>query len=181
MLTITHQVLDDFVERQSGVGIEKKIRRDFMSGKEARFSAKFWMQTPMFLPVGGLKKPPPPGHLHPWVAAADRASYAFRANPRPPAIFGRRDGMPVPISECTPSKLCSGDIVALTFNLVYQITDKDWFPQYQPVEVYVLKQSPTDDLLQYEVSTSIRSPPPSMGASFVEGVWLYWRIACLDS
>lgn len=164
------QTIDDFVERQSGVGTEKKIRRDFMSGKEARFSAKFWMQAPMFLPVGGSKKPPPAGYLHPWVVAADRASYAFRANPRPPTVFGRRDGMPVPISECTPNKLCSGDIVALTFNLVYQITDKDWFPQYQPVEIYVLKQSSMDDVLQYDTLPLIRSPPASMGASVVEGV-----------
>ena len=67
------QTLDGFIERQPGTGISTKVRRDFMSGREARFSAKFWMQTPMFLPAAGGKKIPPPAHLHPWVIAADKA------------------------------------------------------------------------------------------------------------
>ena len=163
------QTLDGFIERQPGTGISTKVRRDFMSGREARFSAKFWMQTPMFLPAAGGKKIPPPAHLHPWVIAADKASYAFKANPRPPTVYGRRNGVPVPINECEPNRLCAGDVVAITFNVVYQVTDKDWFPQYQPVEVYVLKQAATDSLSEYEAPIVGRRPPSRMGASMVEG------------
>lgn len=154
------------------LAFSKKVRREFMSGKEARFSSKFWMQTPMFLPAAGARKGPPPANVHPWVADADRASYAYRANPRPPTVYGRRNGAAVPIRECEPPCLCAGDVVAITFNLTYQFTDKDWYPMYQPVEVYVLKQSTYTDLLEYEMPLGSRSAPATMDPSVVEGMFL---------
>lgn len=159
-----------------GLVFSKKARRDFMSGKEARFSSKFWMQTPMFLPVVGSRKPPPPTHLHPWVVAADKASYIFRANTRPPVVYGRRDGKPVPIRECDPDHLCSGDVVSVTFNITYHFTDKDWYPQYQPVEIYVLKQSTLHDLDEYEIGKSSRVEPASMDTSLVEGLSIHIKL-----
>ena len=142
-----------------------------MSGKEARFSTRFWMQSPMFLPsTSGSKKAPPPPGTHPWVVAADRASYAFRANPRPPVVYGRRNGSAVPIRDCEPASLCAGDVVAFTFNVTFQFTDKDWYPLYQPLEVYVLKQSTYADLLEYEMPRTDGLGPAAMDASVVEGL-----------
>lgn len=152
------------------LALSKKVRREFMSGKDAHLSSKFWMQTPMFLPVAGARKGPPPGNVHSWVANADRASYAYRANPRPPVIYGRRDGAAVPIRECEPSCLCAGDVVAITFNITYLFTDKDWHPTYQPVEVYVLKQSTYNALLEDEASMVNRAKPAIMDSSLVEGM-----------
>ena len=158
--------MDAYVATKAGWGVNR-VRREFMSGAEPRFTAKFWMQSPMFLQVASSAKPPPPSHLHPWVIAADKASYSYRANPRPPVLYGRRDGLPVPIEECQPSHLCSGDVVAVTFTVAYILTEKEWYPQYQPVEVYVLKQSMQNNL--YDTSPCIRAPPPTMGTSVVEG------------
>lgn len=143
-----------------------------MSGKEARFSAKFWMQCPMFLPVVGSMKPPPPPNVHPWVAAADRASYAYRANPRPPVVYGRKDGVPVPIRDCQPDHLRPGDVVAVTFTVAYILTDKEWYPQFQPVEIYVLKQSLDGDLLDHYALPVRHTSPPVMDASVVEGAFI---------
>ena len=168
-LTSSLKAVDAFAEKQMDVATSKKARREFMSGKDARFLSKFWMQTPMFLPSLGSKKGPPPPHVHPWVADADRASYAYRANPRPPVVYGRRDGVAVPIRECDPPCLCAGDVVAFTFSLTYQFTDKDWHPQYQPLEVYVLKQSTYADLSKDEELRWDRLVPAAMNASVVEG------------
>ena len=143
-----------------------------MSGTEPRFTAKFWMQCPMFLQVAGSSKPPPPVHLHPWVIAADKASYSYRANPRPPVVYGRKNGVPVPIEECEPNCLQPGDVIAFTFTLAYILTDKEWYPQYQPVEIYVLKQSAQSNLYDYDTSPCTRTPPPTMGSSVVEGASL---------
>ena len=151
------------------VALSTRSRREFMSGKDTRFSSKFWMQSPMFLPASGTKKGPPPENVHPWVTDADRASYAYRANPRPPAVYGRRKGAAVPIRECDPPSLCAGDVVAITFNVTYQFTDKDWFPLYQPVEVYVLKQSTYAELSEHELPRADRVGPATMDASVVEG------------
>ena len=140
-----------------------------MSGKGSRFSSKFWMQSPIFLPAAGLKKGPPPAHVHPWVADADRASYAYRANPKSPAVYGRRAGAAVPIRECDPPSLCPGDVVAFPFNLTYHFTDKDWYPMYQPLEVYVLKQSTYAALLEYEIPRAGPSGPAAMDMAVVEG------------
>ena len=140
-----------------------------MSGTDARFTTKFWMQCPMFLPVVASTKPSAPTHLHPWVVAADRASYSYRANPRPPVVYGRKNGLPAPIKECEPNHLCPGDVVAVTFTVAYILTDKEWYPQYQPVEIYVLKPAPRSDLDEYDTAASIRTPPPTMGVSVVEG------------
>ena len=161
--------MDAYVETHLGFVAAKKARREFMSGKDVRFLTKFWMQAPMFLPSSGSKKGPPPPHVHPWVADADKASYAYRANPRPPVVYGRRDGVAVPIRDCNPPCLCAGDVVAFTFNLTYQFTDKDWHPQYQPLEVYVLKQSTYADLSKDEESLSNRLAPAAMDTSLVEG------------
>ena len=84
-------------------------------------------------------------------------------------MYGRRNGSAVPIRDCEPAGLCAGDVVAFTFNLTYQFTDKDWYPLYQPVEVYVLKQSTYADLLQYETPRSDDLGPANMDASVVEG------------
>ena len=150
------------------LAFSKKARREFMSGKDARFASKFWMQAPMFLPAAGSRKAPP-AHVHPWVADADRASYAYRANPRPPVVYGRRDGVAVPIRECDPPCLCAGDVVAITFTVTYQFTDKDWYPLYQPVEVYVLKKSTYAELPEYEAPRAGRVGPAAMDMSVVEG------------
>ena len=86
-------------------------------------------------------------------------------------VYGRRDRTAVPIRECDPPCLCAGDVVAFTFNLTYQVTDKDWHPQYQPLEVYVLKQSPYADLSEYELPRSDRDGPAAMDANVVEGCY----------
>ena len=151
------------------LAFSKRVRREFMSGKDHRFSSKFWMQSPMFLPAAGSKKGPPPSHVHRWVADADRSSYAYRANPRPPVVYGRRGGEAVPIRECEPPTLCAGDVISFTFNITYLFTDKDWYPLYQPVEVYVLKRSPYTELPEYERPPPGRSVPAAMNASVVEG------------
>ena len=140
-----------------------------MSGAEPRFTGKFWMQCPMFLQVAASGKPPPPPHLHPWVIAADTASYSYRANPRPPVVYGRRNGLPVPIEECEPKHLRPGDVIAFTFTVAYILTEKEWYPQYQPVEIYVLKQAARSDMDDYDTSERKRTPPPTMGSSVVEG------------
>ena len=166
------------------VAASKKARREFMLGKDSRFTSKFWMQSPMFLPSSGLKKGPPPPHVHPWVADADRASYTYRANPRPPAVYGRRNGAAVPVRDCDPPCLCAGDVVAFTFNLIYQFTEKEWHPQYQPLEVYVLKQSPYAILSDDEGPSADRLVPAAMDASVVEGCryialwWLDTELGC---
>ena len=161
--------MDAYVEGYMNLAFSKKVRREFMSGKDPRFSSKFWLQAPMFLPAAGLKKGPPPANVHPWVADADRALYAYRANPRSPVVYGRRDGAAVPIRECETGSLCAGDVVAFTFNVTYQFTDKDWHPLYQPVEVYVLKQSTYAELSVYEVPRLGRNVPAIMDTSVVEG------------
>ena len=163
------QTVDAYVEGHMNLAFSKKVRREFMSGKDQRFSSKFWMQSPMFLPAAGSKKASPPAHLHRWVVDADRASYAYRANPCVPVVYGRRDGKAVPIRECDPPCLCAGDVVSVTFNVTYHFTDKDWYPLYQPVELYVLKQSTYADLSEYEVPQRGRSGPAVMDASVVEG------------
>ena len=161
--------MDAYVETHLGFVAAKKARREFMSGKDVRFLTKFWMQAPMFLPSSGSKKGPPPANVHPWVAEADKESYAYRANPRPPVVYGRRNRVAVPIRDCDPPCLCAGDVVSFTFNLIYQVTDKEWHPQYRPLEVYVLKQSPYADSSEYEVPRSIREGPATMDAAVVEG------------
>ena len=165
---VMRQTMDSYVADQAAWGINR-TRREFMSGKEHRFSGKFWMQSPMFLPVAGSAKPPPPPNLHPWVIAADRASYSYRANPRPPIVYGRKDGEPVPISECQPDHICPGDVVAVTFTVAYILTEREWYPQYQPVEIYVLKQSLYEDPFDYDAIPGSRTPPLTMGISVVEG------------
>ena len=160
--------MDTYVANDASWGVNR-TRREFMSGTESRFTAKFWMQCPMFLPVVASVKPPPPAHLHPWVIAADRASYSYRANPRPPVVYGRKNGLPVPIQDCQPDHLCPGDVVAVTFTVAYLLTNKEWYPQYQPVEIYVLKSSVQLDAYEYDTSAHTRTPPPTMGVSVVEG------------
>ena len=54
------------------------------------------------------------------------------------------------IRECEPAFLCAGDVVSFTFNVTYLFTDKDWYPLYQPVEVYVVKRSSYAELPEYE-------------------------------
>ncbi|PIL26483.1 hypothetical protein GSI_12241 [Ganoderma sinense ZZ0214-1] len=162
--------LDNFVANDTAFGCTSRSRRAFMSGAEPRFNSKFWMQTPMFLPVGSDPKPQPPRHLHRWVKDADRASSLFRANPARPVLYGRRGNVPVSLAECDPNHLRAGDIVAIAFMIVYYLTEKEWYPQYQPVEVYVLKRSMVADIAAYEVSYVDRPPPTTMSYDEVEGV-----------
>ena len=71
----------------------------------------------------------------------------FRANPDRPRVWVRAGGKTMPIKESAPGVLQRGDVVAFSFTVTYHITSKNWFPQFHPADIIVLKAGfgePTD-------------------------------------
>lgn len=121
-------------------------RRDYQSGHDPTFTRRYWMRTPMFLQVNkGEPKPKPAGHLHKWVLEAARRSPAYYANPARPAVLALEDGLLRGIKKATPSELCRGDIVVVTFTISYLVAGSVWYPQFLPLEIVRVGEVPTGD------------------------------------
>ncbi|PIL23937.1 hypothetical protein GSI_13688 [Ganoderma sinense ZZ0214-1] len=140
-------ILDDYMKTVKGFNSTSLPRRSYMSGQDPKYRSRFWMQTPIFLRREPDKDGANIDHLHPWVVQADHQSKLFRANPDRPRVWVKDGDKILPISECDPSVLQRGDLVAISFTITYHITKTNWFLQYHPVDVLVLRQTegdPTD-------------------------------------
>ena len=142
-------------------------RRSYLSGQDARFRSKFWMQTPMFVRRNGTEhREPAPSHLHEWVIQADRESKTFKANPDRPRVWVKVGNETRPIKQCTPKSLQRGDAVAMSFTVTYHITGTNWFPQFHPADIVVLKSSQGDATDYSAPALGLHSlPPPSFSVS----------------
>ena len=120
------------------------------------------MQTPVFLKrTGGEGRTMTPGYLHEWVVQADRGSKVFRANPDRPRIWTMDGSTTIPIGDREPGCLQRGDVVAVSFTITYHITSSNWFPQFHPADIVVLKAG-NGDLTDYdapEIGLYNRPPP----------------------
>ena len=122
------------------------------------------MQTPMFV-CTGLEKDPrkPPGHLHPWVAQADKQSKVFRANPDRPRVWVLDGDNTLPIGTREPGILVRGDVVAFSFTVTYHVTSTNWFAQFHPADIVVLRGSDGDATDYSAPSLDLYNrPPPSI-------------------
>ncbi|PIL23481.1 hypothetical protein GSI_14792 [Ganoderma sinense ZZ0214-1] len=125
-------ILDDYMKTVKGFSSTPLPRRLYLSGKDPKYRSRFWMQTPMFLRREADKDGADIKHLHPWVVKADEQSKLFRANPDRPRVWVKDGDKILPITECDPSVLQRGDLVAISFTITYHITKTNWFPQYHP-------------------------------------------------
>ena len=141
-------------------------RRSFLSGQDPRYRTRFWMQTPMFLRRGGKDvRTSAPGHLHSWVIKADKESKAFRANPDRPRLWLKKADRIVPISERTSGTLHRGDVVAISFTVTYHVNMVNWFAQFHPMDIIVLKDGDVDAMDYSAPALDLHScPPPSFDA-----------------
>ena len=149
-------------------------RRSYLSGQDPRFRSKFWMQTPMFVRRHGTQqRDQAPGHLHEWVVQADRESKTFKANPDRPRVWKKVGNETRPIKECTPNSPHRGDVVAVSFTITYHVTATNWFPQFHPADIVVLKASEGDSTDYSAPSLGLHGrPPPSFGmVSVGKGAW----------
>ena len=133
-------------------------RRPYLSGLDAKYRTRFWMQTPMFLRKKDNRNVE---HLHPWVVEADRISKVFSANPDRPRVWVKDGDNILPIAETEPGFLQRGDVLAVSFTVTYHITQSHWFPQFHPVDVVVLRSGDGDatDYSAPEISLHSRPPP----------------------
>lgn len=141
-------------------------RRSYLSGKDSRFRSKFWMQTPMFVRAFGTdRQDQGSNHLHEWVLQADRESKSFKANPDRPRIWKKVGAETKPLKECTPNSLQRGDVVAVSFTVTYHTTATNWFPQFHPADIVVLRTSQGDATDYSGPSMGLHSrPAPSFGS-----------------
>ena len=138
-------------------------RRSYLSGQDARFRNRFWMQTPMFLQRGPKEaRVLPPAHLHPWVVRGDQDSKVFRANPDRPRLWAKVDNNIVPIGQHSVKTIRRGDVVAVSFTVTYHMTSVNWFPQFHPADIVLLK-SFEGDVTDYSspAMNLYNRPPPS--------------------
>ena len=117
---------------------------------------------------------PVPDHLHEWVAQADRESKSFKANSDRPRVWRKLGDETRPIKECTPNSLQRGDVVAVSFTVTYHVTGTNWFPQFHPADLVVVKPSQGDFTDYSAPDMGLHSrPPPSFGVSSGgAGAWM---------
>lgn len=69
----------------------------------------------------------------------------------------------VPIGETLPGFLQQGDVIAMSFTVTYHITTANWFPQFHPADIVVMKAT-TGDTTDYSAPdiNLYNRPPPSL-------------------
>lgn len=123
------------------------------------------MQTPMFLKRGpNESRVAPPKYLHDWVLKGDQESKFFRANPDRPRVWVKAGNLTVPIADCKPSTLQRGDAVAFSFTVTYHRTSANWFPQFHPADIVVMKRAEIPADIDYSApALDLNSlPPPTL-------------------
>ena len=115
-------------------------RRGYLSGQEAKYRNRFWMQTPIFLQRGPKEAEVTPiGHLHPWIVRGDQDSKVFRANPDRLRVWAKVGDDILPIGQHTVKTIRRGDVVAMSFTVTYHVTSINWFAQFHPADIVLLK------------------------------------------
>ena len=138
-------------------------RRPYLSGQDPRFRTRFWMQTPVFLRRGPQEtRGAAPSHLHPWIVQADHDSKVFRANTDRPRVWMKVGDSIVPIAERSPAGLQKGDAIAVSFTVTYHMSSVNWFAQFHPADLVVVKEGDNDATDYSAPSLGLYSrPPPS--------------------
>lgn len=147
-------------------------RRPYQSGQDLKYRSRFYMQTPMFLQKGGREdKTKVPDHLHPWVLEAEKHSKVFRANSDRPHVWMLDGDATVPVGEREYGPLMRGDVVAMSFTITYHLTRSNWFPQFHPADLIILRMSDGDptDYSAPTIDLHSRPPPCVVGLVAVEG------------
>ena len=133
-------MLDDYMRGMDG--LSRLPRRPYLSGQEARYRTRFYMQTPMFMKRGPKEaRVEPPKYLHDWVIRGDQDSKVFRANPDRLRVWVKSGDHTVPIADSNPSTLQRGDAVTFSFTVTYHATSTNWFPLFHPADIIVLKRA----------------------------------------
>ncbi|KAI1782643.1 hypothetical protein LXA43DRAFT_905156 [Ganoderma leucocontextum] len=155
--------LDDLMRGVSGFNPVELERRSYLSGREPKFRNRFWMQTPMFLRRGPQEaRLPAPTHLHPWIVRGDQESKVFRANPDRPRVWEKVDEEILPIGERGSKNLQRGDVVGVSFTVTYHLTSVNWFAQFHPADIVLLKTSDGDATDYSAPALNLHNrPPPS--------------------
>lgn len=141
-------------------------RRPYLSGLDAKYRSRFWMQTPMFIRSSSSSENGSSiAHLHPWVVQADRQSKMFRANPDRPRVWLKDGDVAVPIGNREHGALQCGDVVAVSFTVTYHVTSSNWFPQFHPADIVLLKSGEVDATDYSAPMIDLYSrPAPTFGA-----------------
>lgn len=147
--TIIHwslQLLESHVEKIEGFNTSRVPRSDYQSGADAKFTHRFRMRAPIFVPRsrdGDL--PFPPVDCHPWILEAASKSSFYAINPARPRLFGIEDGRILDLARCAPNRFVKGDIVLAVFTVTVVVSKKSWGTQLCPVElVRVANSDPTN-------------------------------------
>ncbi|PIL31864.1 hypothetical protein GSI_06568 [Ganoderma sinense ZZ0214-1] len=156
--------LDEYMSSLDAFNPGSLPRRQFLSGQDAKYRARFWLQTPMFLRKGpNDDNSDAMPHLHPWVLKAAKESKGFKGNPDRPRIWVKEGKKVTTIGERDPGYLVRGDVVAFSFTVTYHITGTNWFPQFHPADIVVMKTG-TGDPTDYSAPEIglYNLPPPCM-------------------
>ena len=107
-----------------------------------------------------------PTHLHPWVVHGDQGSKVFRANPDRPRLWAKVDDGIVPIGEHSMRTIRRGDVVAVSFTVTYHMTSVNWFAQFHPADIVLLKSFEGDGTDYSSPAMNLYNrPPPSFDNS----------------
>ena len=157
------QTLDEHMGSVAAFNPNNLPRRPYLSGQETRYRNRFWMQTPMFLQRGPKDaRGSPPAYLHPWVVRGDQDSNMFRANPDRPRLWAKVGNDIVPIGQHAVKTIRRGDVVAVSFTVTYHMTSANWFPQFHPADIVLLKSFEGDGTDYSSPAMNLYSrPPPS--------------------
>ncbi|KAI0703152.1 hypothetical protein C8Q76DRAFT_570135, partial [Earliella scabrosa] len=139
-------LLESHVEKIEGFNTSRVPRSDYQSGADAKFTHRFRMRAPIFVPRsrdGDL--PFPPVDCHPWILEAASKSSFYAINPARPRLFGIEDGRILDLARCAPNRFVKGDIVLAVFTVTVVVSKKSWGTQLCPVElVRVANSDPTN-------------------------------------
>ena len=171
------QILDEYMGKLDGFNKKTLPRRGYLSGQDERYRTRFWMQTSVFVKKAPLesRSGKSPGYLHAWVLQAEKESKAFRANPDRPRVWVKDGKNTLPIGDKEPGSLQRGDVVAVSFTITYHITSSNWFAQFHPADIVVLKAGDGDrtDYGAPEIGLYGRPPPTMMEDDGDSSKWGY--------
>lgn len=129
--------MDDYISSRTGFNRTNRIRRAWQRGGDNRGSFSF--RSRLFVantPFRARAAKVPLESLHHWISDAlkGQTQQEFLANPDRPKFYNCVDGKPLRLEENNAGIYEPGDIVWMTFKMMYNIGTTYWSPELEPLE-----------------------------------------------
>ncbi|KAL6304376.1 hypothetical protein BKA93DRAFT_716610, partial [Sparassis latifolia] len=129
--------IENYLQTEPHFNPNKKNHRDWQTSNDPTYNKRYIMTSPTFIrhtPYNVREEKRVSYSLHLWIKAGLDKTPGYFANPDRPVALEYRDGRLIDIKKCKPPYLQWGDLIWISFTVLFAIGPSLWAPEFTPIE-----------------------------------------------